>query len=197
MRHRLTTASLRNKPESDACRVATASLLHQHLHFTHLTNELNLVTFSQPSISVPHTLFWYSSSQSSRMTPGVYTNNQGYWLTWVTSCVKGSPNNPSLQEHQILSAVFHNRSAITHGLTSDTLFIVYPPGPPLRPTSLCFPLPCPYPVFLVVCLWAWRSFLFLSGGLASTISISSPPSSLPFISSIACKIAWKTTKHDT
>lgn len=43
----------------------------------------------------------------------------------------------------------------------------------------------PHPAFLVVCLAAWRSFLFLSGGFARTISISSPPSSLPFISSIA------------
>lgn len=40
-------------------------------------------------------------------------------------------------------------------------------------------------VLLEACLAAWRSFLFLSGGLAKTISISSPSISLPFISSMA------------
>lgn len=42
-----------------------------------------------------------------------------------------------------------------------------------------------HPEFLVVWRAAWRSFLFLSGGFAKTISISSPPTSFPFISSIA------------
>lgn len=42
-------------------------------------------------------------------------------------------------------------------------------------------------VLLEACLAAWRSFLFLSGGFANTISISSPSISLPFISFIAYK----------
>lgn len=42
-----------------------------------------------------------------------------------------------------------------------------------------------YICVLAACLWALRSFLFWSGGLAKTISIGSPSSSFPFISSSA------------
>lgn len=49
---------------------------------------------------------------------------------------------------------------------------------------------------LAACLWAFRSFLFWSGGFAKTISICSPSKSFPCISARACgETLWLKSKY--